>query len=149
MSKIFVGDDVEGAPSWGESNMSMRSKRRTDSKDITVSKEIQRMQHQSFDKISSIQFCIDGAIGLPLSTTATRVTARLMAHDRSQVGEPSAPSFSHPDSEATTPTFDLHMGWRGKKSSIFSSFQLYSQYYFFRRVVFILIKFQAVHFNHH
>ena len=96
---------------WAESK-SMRHKRRNSDVDA-ISKEIQKMQHLSFANISSIQFCIDGAIGLPLSTTATRVTARLMAAERSQVGEPSAPSFSHPDSDFCAPNYDLHMGWRG------------------------------------
>ena len=82
--------------------------------DTMESKEIDRMKHLAFNSISSIQFCIDNAIGLPASTTATRVTARLIAHDRSQVGEISAPSFSHPDSDVLNPVYDLHMVWRGK-----------------------------------
>jgi hypothetical protein len=114
MNKVF-SDDVSGPGlSWGENNMSMRSRRRQSDNSDTVSKEIQRMQHLLFEKISSIQFCIDGAVGLPLSTSATRVTARLMASDRSQVGDPSAPSFSQSDSDALAPLYDLHMGWRGR-----------------------------------
>ena len=80
---------------------------------IEESKEINTMQKIPFERISAIQFCVDSAIGLPLSTTATRVTARLLDHDKRQVGEPSASSISQPDSEAYAPVFDLHAGWRG------------------------------------
>jgi hypothetical protein len=86
--------------------------------EVNESKLVKNMKHLKFDSISSIQFCIDGAVGLPVSTTATRVSARLLSFDRTQVGEPSAPSFSDPDSEATSPRFELHMGWRGIDSSV-------------------------------
>ena len=111
MNKVFIGDELQTTPQWHDS-VSKRHKGRNSDVDA-ISKEIQKMQHLSFGNISSIQFCIDGAVGLPLSSTATRVTARLMAADRSQVGEPSAPSFSNPDSDFCAPSFDLHMGWRG------------------------------------
>jgi hypothetical protein len=81
--------------------------------DVVHYQTIVPLRHLSFDNISSIQFCVDGARGLPASVTATRVTARLLSHDRTQVGEPSAPSHSNPDSDARNPLFDLHMGWRG------------------------------------
>lgn len=81
--------------------------------EVVHSQTIKPLRHLSFDTISSIQFCVDGARGLPASVTGTRVTARLLSHDRTQVGEPSAPSYSNPDSEARNPQFDLHMGWRG------------------------------------
>ena len=89
------------------------SKRFTDAGMIEESREIQRMQHLALDRVSNIQFCIDGAVGLPLSTTATRVTARLLDHERRQIGEPSASTVSHPDSPVASPIFDLQAGWRG------------------------------------
>lgn len=92
--------------------------------DVVHYQTIMPLRHLSFDTISSIQFCVDGAHGLPTSVTATRVTARLLSHDRTQIGEPSAPSYSNPDSDARNPKFDLHMGWRGKSKSLFKSFLL-------------------------
>lgn len=89
--------------------------------DVVHYQTIMPLRHLSFDTISSIQFCVDGAHGLPASVTATRVTARLLSHDRTQIGEPSAPSYSNPDSDARNPKFDLHMGWRGKSQLLFRS----------------------------
>ena len=43
-----------------------------------------------------------------------RVTARLLDHDRRQIGEPSASAVSHPDSPVASPIFDLQASWRGK-----------------------------------
>lgn len=90
-----------------------RSKLKSPS-DVQTSKEIQSLNHLMFDKINSVQFCVDSAVGLPMFTTATRVTARLLGPDRRQIGENSAPSFSFPESDAYSPLFDLHMSWRGE-----------------------------------
>ena len=62
-----------------------KSKRNQTNEIIEESNEIKTMQKLPFDRISAIQFCVDNAIGLPLSTTATRVTARLLDHDKRQV----------------------------------------------------------------
>lgn len=77
------------------------------------SKELHRMEHLVLDKVSNIQFCVDGAVGMPNSATASRVTARLLDHDRRQIGEPSASTVSQPDSPVASPIFDLQAGWRG------------------------------------
>lgn len=108
MSKVYAvnSDDFMGAP--------RRDRRFAVGEEIVQSQTIKTLRHLSFDTVSSIQFCVDSAQGLPISTTATRVTARLLSHDRSQIGEPSAPSYCDPDSDASAPKFDLHMGWRGK-----------------------------------
>jgi hypothetical protein len=82
-----------------------------DEGESTKLKELNRI---AFETISSIQFCIDGAIGLPVSATATRVTARLLAGDRSQVGDSTSPNFCDPDSDVVNPQFDLQMIWKGK-----------------------------------
>ncbi len=107
MNKVYAvdGDDY-GAVA--------RRDRRFGGEEIVQSQTIKPLRHLSFDTVSSIQFCVDSAVGLPISVTATRVTARLLSHDRSQIGEPSAPSYCDPDSDANAPKFDLHMGWRGK-----------------------------------
>ena len=81
------------------------------------SREIQRMEHLALDRVSNIQFCVDGAVGMPVSCTATRVTARLLDHDRRQIGEPSASTVSQPDSQVSSPIFDLQAGWRGADHS--------------------------------
>lgn len=105
MAKVFVGDGHEPAP--------QRDRRVAGGEEVVQSQQVRTLRHLSFDAVSSIQFCVDNASGLPISCTATRVTARLLSHDRSQIGEPSAPSYCDPDSECYAPKFDLHMGWRG------------------------------------
>ena len=80
------------------------------------SKQLKKLNHVtlSFENVSSVQFCVDSAIGLPLSSTATRVSVKLMEYNRTSVGEGSAPTYSSPDSDFNAPLFDLHMGWRGE-----------------------------------
>jgi hypothetical protein len=80
---------------------------------FTSTAELAKMQHLLYDNIDGVQFCIDGAIGLPESCTATRVTVRLIDAGWNQVGENSASSFSHPDCTVYEPNYDLHMSWRG------------------------------------
>ncbi len=110
MSKVYVGNQEE---------QYVRDRRHLHTNEEVISSQtIKQLKHLAFSSINSIQFCVDSAVGLPLSVTATRVTARLLAHDRSQVGEPSAPSFSDPDSEPSEPRYDLIMGWRGKRNNI-------------------------------
>lgn len=72
---------------------------------------------QSFDSdhvllanVSSAQVHVDCAFGLPVSTTATRMTVNLLSPNRNHIGEPSASCFSHPASDARNPFFDLHYG---------------------------------------
>jgi hypothetical protein len=89
--------------------------RRRSSKIEGESRAVKELKHLSFETISSIQFCIDGAIGLPVCSTATRITARLLTADRSQVGDPSPPTFCDLDSETFNPIYDLNMSWRGKR----------------------------------
>ena len=80
---------------------------------FTTSQELNRMQTLLHENVEGVQFCIDGALGLPISSTATRVTVRLIDSDWNQIGENNAASLSHPDSNAFEPAFDLHMSWRG------------------------------------
>ena len=86
---------------------------------VEESRELKRMEHLALDRVTSIQFCVDGAVGMPMSATASRVTARLLDHDRRQIGEPSASAVSHPDSPVASPIFDLQASWRGKSHYIF------------------------------
>lgn len=106
MAKVYVGDGMAD-------NGPQRDRRNAGGEEVIQSQQVRSLRHLAFDSVSSIQFCVDSASGLPISCTATRVTARLLSHDRSQIGEPSAPSYCDPDSECYSPKFDLHMGWRG------------------------------------
>jgi hypothetical protein len=98
-----------------------KSKRLTVEDAAEESRELQRMEHLALDRVSSIQFCVDGAVGMPASVTATRVTARLLDHDRRQIGEPSASTVSQPDSPVSAPIFDLNAGWRGERGNVCST----------------------------
>jgi hypothetical protein len=128
MSKVFSGE-TENPGKIQADYRKKRSKIRSPDQPKS-SKEIHPLNHLLFENISSVQFCVDSAVGLPLFATATRVTARLLAADRKQIGENSAPSYSFPESDALSPLYDLHMSWRGKpsfvflKSSFFSSFHI-------------------------
>lgn len=66
-----------------------------------------------FHSITSVLFHVDGAVGLPISTTATRISAVLLTADRKQIGEATLSSFSHSESDHMHPKYDLHMSWRG------------------------------------
>ena len=113
MSKIYhVGDHDESDE---EELILFRGKRISYSGVPIQSKQLKKLNHLtlSFENVSSVQFCVDSAIGLPLSTTATRVSVKLMEYNRTSVGESSAPTYSNPDSDFSSPLFDLHMGWRG------------------------------------
>lgn len=118
MNRNLKNDNISEVKLFSENfdndNSVRKVSNRNQTKEVIVeSKKINAIQRLPFEHISAIQFCVDGAIGLPLSTTATRVTARLLDHDKRQIGEPSASSISQPDSEAYAPVFDLHAGWRG------------------------------------
>lgn len=105
-----------------ESHAHFRDKRHVVQDNVVEYKEVRRMEHLSFDKISSIQFCVDGAVGLPMNATATRVTTRLYAYDRSNVGEEAPPTYSAADSDYSSPNYDLHMSWRGTIFAVFMHF---------------------------
>lgn len=72
------------------------------------------VEYVLFSKMFSVQFHIDSAIGLPVSSTATRVSAILITPDRKQVGDATLSSFSQPSSDYMSPKYDLHMSWRSK-----------------------------------
>ena len=116
MNKVYAHvDDGQGqADDHPQGLRHAKSKRTMVSGTVEESREIQRMQHLVLNQVENIQFAIDGAVGLPFSTTASRVTARLLDHNRKQIGEPSASAVCHPDSPVFSPLFDLHAVWRGK-----------------------------------
>lgn len=120
-SKVYDMGRIDGVSSPPQNN-GQKSKRFTSALENEESRELQRMEHLSLDRVSSIQFCVDGAVGMPVSCTATRVTARLLDHDRRQIGEPSSSSVSLPDSFVSSPIFDLQAGWRGEFINIMSNF---------------------------
>jgi hypothetical protein len=92
-----------------------------------------------FETITSINFCVDGAIGLPVSSSATRVTARLLASDRTQVAEASPPYFCDLDSDVLNPQFDLQMNWKGETKLFNCSFVILFYSYIPRECVTTLI----------
>ena len=77
--------------------------------------ELERFNDLPFDKVKKVHLCIDGAIGLPVNCTATRVTARVLAPDRTPVGDYVSCGYSFPDSDVSCPEFDVDMSWRGKE----------------------------------
>ncbi|KAJ1390272.1 hypothetical protein B484DRAFT_409068, partial [Ochromonadaceae sp. CCMP2298] len=95
----------------------VKSKRLLGNEMVEESRQIQQMQHLPFEQVELMQFCIDGAVGLPLCATATRVTARLLDHTRAQIGVSSASTVSQPDGRAEEPRFDLQASWRGSSLS--------------------------------
>jgi hypothetical protein len=112
-SKVYVDDDR--FDEYGSvSKINHKNKRGTDKEVVEESRELHRMHHLAFERVSNIYFCVDGAVGMPASVTATRVTARLLDHDRRQIGEASSSAVSIPDSPVASPLFDLQASWRGK-----------------------------------
>ena len=67
-----------------------------------------------FSKMFSVQFHVDSAMGLPVSSTATRVSDILITPDRKQIGDATLSSFSQPAADYMSPKYDLHMSWRSK-----------------------------------
>jgi hypothetical protein len=64
-----------------------------------------------FASLNRVQFCVDGAVGLPINCTASRVSGQLLLPNRQRIG-PMLSSYSDPDSAACCPKFDLFMTWR-------------------------------------
>ena len=113
MSKVYTDDGFDQFDVHPNGIQRGKSKRAAPTGIVEESREILRMQHMVLDRVTNIQFCVDGAVGLPFSTTASRVTARLLDHNRRQIGEPSASAVSLPDSSVASPVFDLQASWRG------------------------------------
>lgn len=64
-----------------------------------------------FSKLQRVQFCVDGAIGLPVNCTASRVSAQLMEPSRHRVG-PLISAYTDPDSPMANPSVNLFATWR-------------------------------------
>lgn len=64
-----------------------------------------------FSLLRRVQFCVDGAIGLPVNCTASRVSAQLMEPSRRRLG-PLISSYTDPDSPMANPRLDLVATWR-------------------------------------
>lgn len=67
-----------------------------------------------FSDMNRVQFCVDGAVGLPINCTASRVSGQLMLPNRQRLG-PLLSSLCDPDSSMCCPKFDLFMTWRGNQ----------------------------------
>lgn len=72
--------------------------------------------------VALAEFYVDSASNLPYSSTATRITARLLGPDMKQIGETSNATFSHPDSDYMSPSFNLYAGWRGDSHALQTQF---------------------------
>lgn len=68
----------------------------------------------AFDKSYEVVVMIDGALGLPLTTTATRIHATLFMPTKQQVQESSSTSFCDLQSEYTNPHFSIRVRWKGR-----------------------------------
>ena len=73
--------------------------------------QLETYQQIPFNKIRNAQFCVDGAIGLPVNCTATRVTAQIMEPSRLRIG-PLVSTYSNPDSPMANPAMNLVVTWR-------------------------------------
>jgi len=89
--------------------------RNTSNITTTEPRLIKGLSRVPFDQLSAIRIDVRRAVGLPVLTTASRVTARLLDHDLSQMGDCSPSYISQPDSEATSPVYNLNAGWRGNE----------------------------------
>jgi hypothetical protein len=81
--------------------------------DNAEEEKLQTFKRVPFDNLNRVQFHVDGAIGLPISCTMTRVVAKLYTPEgRKQVGEYSE-GYSQPESLALNPVYDMFMTWPG------------------------------------
>lgn len=94
-SKVTIGDKADHAPS-------MFAK--------AEETELESFSDIFMDEVKHIQCCVDGAEGLPVNCTATRVTVKLLTPNRTQIGE-SMTCFSHPDSPAHSPSYECISSW--------------------------------------
>jgi len=76
---------------------------------------IEPFQRVTLDSVETVELCVDGAVGLPVNCTATRVSARLICPDRTQAGLSAEPNNCFADSPCFSPTFDLQMRWKLEK----------------------------------
>lgn len=76
-----------------------------------------KLQRVPLERISNIEFHIDSAGGLPYSSTVCRVSAKLLTSKMTQIGgETFPPSYSHPDSDYTSPSFAFRGTWKGNSA---------------------------------
>lgn len=94
-----------------DKNSERKQEPRTDNAEEEKLEEFKRVP---FAQLRRVQFCVDGAVGLPVSCTATRVSCRLLQQDRTPLSEDAAESFSDPQSPVSAPDFDLFMTWKGR-----------------------------------
>ncbi len=67
-----------------------------------------------FDKNYEIVVLIDGITGLPLTSTATRISCVLYMPTKQQIGESFVSSVSDMQSEFTNPHFAIRVRWKGE-----------------------------------
>ena len=70
--------------------------------DANKKNELQTFKDTPFDKLRSIQICVDAASGLLVSCTATNVSVKLFSDRRQQIGE-TASSVSQIESNPQSP----------------------------------------------
>jgi hypothetical protein len=74
--------------------------------------KLESYQKIPFNDLERIQFCVDGAIGLPDNVVASRVAAQLLTPERQRIG-PLVSSIGDADSSATNPKLNVFVTWRG------------------------------------
>lgn len=87
----------------------------TDQVDDNEEHKLESYEKVPFDSIERVQFCVDGAIGLPDNVIATRVGAQLLTPERARIG-PLVSSIGDADSSATNPKLNVFVTWRGKET---------------------------------
>lgn len=81
-------------------------------KDNAEEEKLEDFMKIPFEQIKRVDFCVDGAVGLPVNCTATRVSCRLLQQDRIPLSE-AGESFADPETPVTSPAYDLFMSWKG------------------------------------
>jgi hypothetical protein len=74
--------------------------------------KLESYQKVPFSDLERIQFCVDGAIGLPDNVVASRVGAQLLTPDRLRIG-PLVSSIGDANSSAINPKLNVFVTWRG------------------------------------
>jgi hypothetical protein len=93
-----------------------REREREPLEDNAEEEQLEAFKRVPFAQLRRVQFCVDGAEGLPVSCTATRVSCRLLQQDRTPLTE-AGESYSDPETPVSSPDYDLFLTWKGKSHS--------------------------------
>lgn len=80
---------------------------------LEESRCLRKLASLSFQSVETVVFQVDGAVGLPPLCAATRVSARLLAKSKRQLGD-IAVSYCQLESESRSPVFNLTLKVPGR-----------------------------------